>query len=321
METMKYEFDEVESCEQIGMFNDEYVYDLDMGDSTFIANDILVHNSVYMTFQEILKTIKEDITGKEIEILHEITNYRLKGFFKNAFEIYAKRFNTVNLQDFELETISFAAILLAKKKYVLDIAWDDSDTYFKEQSKVKPKGVEMVQSSTPPFARKHLINLLKILFVEKRELNMMKYVKGLKELRKQFELDDIDNTAMGSGIGDYEKGIKDDLDVFTVNSHCPIHVKAAGIYNFRLNQNPELKKKYSMIRSGDKVKYYHAVDESRSGMNVFAFLPGEFPYEIAPQVNWDLQFAKSMLSPLNRFLSAMGYAQISDSLVVSRQLF
>lgn len=50
---MEYEFDDIESVEQIGKFKDEYVYDIEMeSDShTFMANKMLVHNSLFVSFK------------------------------------------------------------------------------------------------------------------------------------------------------------------------------------------------------------------------------------------------------------------------------
>ena len=49
-------FEEIESCELIGNFNDEYVYDIEVDDDThtFIANDMLVHNSLFVSFNPII---------------------------------------------------------------------------------------------------------------------------------------------------------------------------------------------------------------------------------------------------------------------------
>ena len=49
---MEYIIEEIESIEQLENFDNEYVYDIEVDDEshTFIANDILVHNSVYTTY-------------------------------------------------------------------------------------------------------------------------------------------------------------------------------------------------------------------------------------------------------------------------------
>ena len=91
-------------------------------------------------------------------------------------------------------------------------------------------------------------------------------------------------------------------------------------YNdFRLNES-KYKKKYQPIRSGEKVKYYH-VNTKNEEENVFAYIPGTFPVEFAPQIDYDTQFLKSIIQPINRFVTAMGYNPISSQLVTSSQLF
>ena len=59
----------------------------------------------------------------------------------------------------------------------------------------------------------------------------------------------------------------------------------------------------------------------RDEENVFAFQPGMFPVEIAPPVDHDIQFNKSIVQPINRFIEAMGFSPISSKLVTSTQLF
>lgn len=51
------EIRDIVRCEQIGNFEDEYVYDIEMNDDThtFVANNILVHNSIYTSYEDIIK--------------------------------------------------------------------------------------------------------------------------------------------------------------------------------------------------------------------------------------------------------------------------
>lgn len=290
-----------------------------MADEThsFIGNDILVHNSVYCTFQEVVGGC--NYAGNPIQMIVDMYKFRLRPYLEKAFESYAKKWNTENIQDFELETIADSAILLAKKKYVLDLTWEDGIQY-PSQSKIKAKGVEIVQSSTPVFSREHLKDLLKHLFREKKNLNLPNFIKVLKELKTQFMNEDINRIAFGSSIGDYEKGIACDKGKLEVLPHCPIHVRASGYHNLLINQNPNIKKKYSLIKTGDKVKYYHAQDDFGKPI-VFAYLPGSFPYEIAPPVDYELQFQKAIIDPLNRFIDALGFQKLSSNLIITKTLF
>lgn len=51
------EITSIETCQRIGMFDDEYVYDIEVNDDThtFVANNILVHNSIYTSYDKIIK--------------------------------------------------------------------------------------------------------------------------------------------------------------------------------------------------------------------------------------------------------------------------
>lgn len=285
-----------------------------------VVNDVAIYgdtDSVYCSFEEIWKG--SDFKGTANELILLMYKHRIKAFLSKAFEQYAAKWNTKNIQDFELETVSASAILLAKKKYVLDIAWQAPNINFEPQEKIKAKGVEIVQSSTPLFARKYLKDILKILFNKKKNLVMRDFVNELKKLKQEFIASEIDNISFGSSIGDYEKGIANDRDKLEILPHCPIHVKAAGYHNYLINKNPKLRKKYSLIKSGDKVKYYYAVSEG--GCNCFAYLPGAFPYEIAPSMDHETQFQKCFVEPINRFLGALGFQTLTSNLIISKQLF
>lgn len=286
-----------------------------------VAGDVAIYgdtDSVYCSFEEIWKGT--DYKGTAQELILTMYNHRIKNFLQKGFEQYAKRWNTNNIQDFELETISRAAILLAKKKYVLDIAWQEPNISFNPQTKIKAKGVEIVQSSTPLFSRKYLKEILKILFERKKDIVMRQFAAEMKKLKQEFAASNIDDISMGSGIGDYEKGVANDKDKLEILPRCPIHVRAAGYHNYLINKNSKLKKKYSLIKSGDKVKYYYAKTDNNE-YNAFAYLPGAFPYEIAPSVDIDMQFQKTFIDPINRFIDAVGLQTLSSDLIVSKQLF
>ena len=74
--------------EKVEDFNDEYVYDLEVDDGshTFFANDILVHNSIYVRMDNILK----------LSLLHQfqypniqkLQLYFLLAFHKNPIQLY-----------------------------------------------------------------------------------------------------------------------------------------------------------------------------------------------------------------------------------------
>jgi hypothetical protein len=288
-----------------------------------IKKDVVVYgdtDSCYVSMQEIVRGC--DWTEDPRILIKGIYENRLKDYLAKHFNSFAESSGTDNIQDLEMETISHSAIFLKKKKYVLDKAWKSGGTdgyYYEPGTKIEAKGVEIVQSSTPLFARTKLKELLKIIFEERHKLNMRKFADLLKREKEAFMLDNIDNIAMGASVNDYEKGIGDDRSRFIINDHCPMHVRSAGYHNYLLNKS-KWKGKYQLIKSGDKVKYYYAKHEMGE-QNVFGYLPGNYPIEIAPPVDYDTQYAKCIIDPINRFISAMGLPPLSPELIVKTQLF
>jgi len=122
--------------------------------------------------------------------------------------------NAENFLNFELESIAKNAIWLAKKKYMQNIVWKDPDIHYDELSKISSKGFEIIQSSTPIFAREKLKELITYIFsVEK--LNMKEFASLLKETKRQFRLTDVDKISFSKNVNNYQKYILNDTDELT----------------------------------------------------------------------------------------------------------
>ena len=314
------EIDEIESCEIVGYFEDEYVYDIEVDDEeshTFFANGVLVHNSNFVSFKEIIDNT--DWKGTEKDFILKIYKEFLSKYLDKCYDIYSKNCGTVNYQNFELEKISDAGVWLAKKKYVYNTIWKDPGIDVESLSDITAKGVEIVQSSSSKFVRETLKGLLRYIFTKKRDFNVVEFAGLLKKYKEEYKLKSLEDIAASSAIGDYEKYVLGDRDKLILEKACPIHVRAAAIYNFKLH-NSKYKKKYQPIRSGEKVKYYH-VKTKVEEENVFAFIAGAFPVEFAPPIDYDVQFSKNIIQPINRFVEAMGFPPVSPNLIVPTQLF
>ena len=279
--------------------------------SLVIYNDT---DSTYVTFDPVLKSC--DYQGNPVEFILNLKKLRLNSYFKQRFEEYGKKFNTTDLQNLDLEKISFSALMMAKKKYVLDLAWKDPGVEYKPQEKIASTGVEIVQSSTPKFARKVLKELTKYIFQNGKALNYSDAVKKLKEYKQQFILQNPDDISKSMSIGEYEKYCLEDKKKIVLAEKCPINVRAAAVYNHKL-QNSKWRSKYSLIKTGDKIKFYYCKSEDQ----IFGFLPGSYPHEFAPEVNHDEQFEKVIVEPFNRFIEALGYSPVPGNLIYAKSLF
>jgi len=241
---------------------------------------------------------------------------RVNGYLEKILQRYADDNNAENFLSFELESIAKNAIWLAKKKYMQNIVWKDPDIHYDDLSKISSKGFEIIQSSTPIFAREKLKDLLTYIFsVDK--LDMKAFAALLKDIKRQFKLANVDQICFSRKVNNYQKYIVNDYETFEFASRCPIGVRSAGYHNYLLN-NSSSKGKYQPLGNGEKCKMYFSTDKS---CEVFAFAPGEYPYEFAPQIDHDRQFEKTILDPINRVVTAMGFKAFNRNLIYTTSLF
>lgn len=280
-------------------------------------------DSCYVQFEEMYESIEwlGDVVSID-QFIMKLYNFRLKEYIFKCMEKYAEATNTENFLQFELETIAYSGIWLAKKKYLQNIAWEDKigiEERYPSLKKVKTIGFDTIQSSTPALARKQLTDILKLILSEKPTASLLKrLVDHLKQCKKEFQLASVDEICFNKRTNNLEKYIIDDTVEFQYGLKCPPNVKAAGFYNFLMNQNPKHKNKYKMIGNGEKLKLYHC---KHATCEIFAFQPGAHPYEIAPTVDYETQFEKSVIDPLNRVLTAVGLHTLNRNLIYSTSLF
>lgn len=329
---MTYEFDEIESCECIGVFEDEYVYDIEMDDPThtFIANDILVHNSLYISYDGFIKSIKDhDKLSFEdkIKIIVDFnTNFLDKHNKEFMDEYYKSRFcNSVH--NFELETLSLSSCWIeAKKRYAQILAWKDGKTYDADDMPLKVKGLEMVKASYPKQARESLKKLVRFLLednsgqflLQRLNIEMMKH----KDI---FMNADIEDVCGNVGVQNYTKYILDDTNPngLVVAPKCPYNVKALGNYNQIRNVN----NLPGDPIYGGKMKWYYyypnGIKSNRREPDYFAFQSRNYPKwadEYAPISRLDM-FEKTVLDPFNRILEAIGLGTLRSDGSIQMELF
>jgi len=328
---MKYILDDVDFCENIGDFDDEYVYDIEIDDEThtFIGNDILIHNSLYITFKPIMDSCYYD--GDELEFILNLDKLYLRELFSKYLDEYANNYKVKNVHDFELETINKSGLHIEKKNYLNNTTWEDG-IFFEDLSNFIPKGIQIVRSSTPPFVRgthgepqrEGVWRFIRYIFTNPEQLNVREVLKILKDLKKEYILlgsSDIDSIAMTTSLSNYSKKIIDDQNSLEFVKGAHFSVKAAGFHNYILNKNPEYKTRYDLLRGG-KIKWYFCKHEINDR---FAYLRGFHPDELTKkegiEVDWDIMFEKSLLSIVNSFSEPIGLPNISKRLSVLNSIF
>jgi len=259
--------------------------------------------------------------SKELDFIHGVDHFRFADWFLDNLQKYANSFGVENRHDFELERISESIINVAKKKYIQHIVYEDGINYDRFKY-IFPKGVELVRSSTPLFARDKIVGVIKYLFEHPDNFNIRELLKLVKNLKKEFDLcapDRIDDICMQSSCSSYENKVLEDKTGLKFESGTHFAVKASAYYNYLLNKKKDYQVKYEYIKSGTKIKYYYVKDKSVN--EVFAYIRGSYPIEFAPEIDLDEQFNKSILSPINSIIEPLKMPQITKRLSVIVDIF
>lgn len=287
----------------------------------------LLFDGVFVKDRKLNKLIDDGVFTEEIkwnwsnetDFIQGADHFRYAGYFKKCLEDYASSFGVENKEDFELERISESIINIAKKKYIQHILFEDGIPY-ERLNYIYPKGVELVRSSTPAFARDKIVGIVKYLFLHPDTFNIKDLLKLVKNLRKEFELADIDDICMQSSVSKYDVKVLNDKSLplqFVSGAHFA--VKSAAHYNYLLSNSKEYQQKYEFIKSGTKIKYFCCKDKSITDM--FAYIRGSYPIEFAPQIDYDTQFEKSILSPINSIIEPLGMPEITKRLSIVMDIF
>lgn len=323
LNNIEYFFDDIETCECIGMFEDEYVYDIEIDDDThtFIANDILVHNSLYISYSPIMESV--DFDGDELQFILHFDSVFVKRLFNKYLDEYAAPYGVKNLHDFELETISKSSLFIEKKNYLNNVVWEDG-VFHEDLSYFYPKGIEIVRSSTPSFVRERIYDVINYIFSNPNNISQYKIQAILKKLKEDFKwksYDDIDSIAMTTSCTNYNDRVIDDVSGVIVQNGTHFGVKAAAFHNYILNKNSEYKSRYDMIKGG-RIKYYYCNHHIN---NVFGYVRSFHPKELVEkekiQIDIDTQFEKTILTIVNRFLEPLGFPPMTKTLGFFESLF
>lgn len=318
-----FEIEDIEEIKCVGDYEDEYVYDIEVDKHhTFFANNILVHNSIYVEFNRILRQLNIPYE-RELQFTIDLWNKGLAPYMEQKYEDYAKMFNCPeNKQVLELEKIATTAIMVAKKHYSMMEGWKEPNVYMDPGEDVIYKGLELIQGSCPKFVRECQHDFYTAVHMwyhnHNEPMGFEELFKRLKKYKTEFMMQHPQEISKTTSISDYEKFITNDQTCVAIAEHCPIHVKAAGIANYLLGQNPKYKAKYNRLKTRDKVKWYYTTDPN---FPVFAFLAGSYPVEYALPIDYNKQFDNLILKPLNKILAILKHPQLPPELCYSTALF
>ena len=249
--------------------------------------------------------------GDIVDFVLKINDFALKAYiieklgeYVEGFSAFQKRMDGKASFNLALENICFSVMWVKKKKYVKHLAWKKGAS-FKPYEKYEIKGLESNQSSTPKFVRQSLDKIIKLIVKDAEDGKNVEETlhRELIGVRAAFDEADVRDICKTERISKYDAdNVRNDSTGLSFEKGVKAHIKGAAYYNKLIYNNPQYQSQYDLIRAGQKVSHYAALE---ADLEVFSFPVGDFPV-FAPKVDYERQFEKVMLSPINNIVKALG---------------
>jgi DNA polymerase elongation subunit (family B) len=252
-------------------------------------------DSVYLRLGKFVdKFIKSDDKNKICDVINKVAQEAFEPFITKSYEELANYVNAYEQKMFMgREVIADKAVWTAKKRYALNVY--DSEGVRYKKPKMKVTGMEIVKSSTPANVRGKLKEAVNIMLTgNERQLQDL-----VHKYKKEFVTLSIPDIAFPRGLSDYTK-------YEHATKSVPIHARAAKVYNGLLKKHDI--KNAEKIADGAKLKFIYLRTPNPFGSNAIAFLDGLPPeFDVERWVDYETQFEKAFLSPLEGVLNPVGW--------------
>ena len=267
-------FDDNFTVEDLGVV-EEWVYDIETEKNhNFFANDILVHNSCYVSIFRWLEQMGVDLgkwdsltQDKKIEYVQRIAKEVEKYVNEKSFDVTQKQHYNSQVDDFKInfeqEKIALSAIFATKKRYATWTLLDEGS--WKDDMSIT--GLEIIRSDSPELVKPKIKNVLEMLLKNKSEGEVSSYISECKKELKKCSPNEI---AENKGVNKLEKYINPDN---TTKKGAPHQIKGVANLRYLLDK---LDLDYEVPQNGNKAKVVY-LQKNKYNVNSLSFL--EWPKE------------------------------------------
>lgn len=303
--------------EQLLDYDNEYVYDLEVEDNshTFTTNNILVHNSIYVRLDAVLKYLfgTTDIDWFDNETFSKLKNF-IDGDLQTKINSYCANFVCDNFKtdqrriEFKREKISKVGDYLAKKRYVVLVRDNEGITY--SEPHFSYTGVDIKKNELPESIKNLLSDCVEGMISD--DWSNDKFQEKIRELWDIFRnmsiqeisfIKNLNTPKLATGFLNMEKG-------------AGSHAKAAEFYN-QIITELNLIGKHELIKTSDRFHYLYIKSNNKYGINVIGYKdrwPTEFDNLF--ECDYEKMFDKTVMSPLKTFLINHNFANFDPSLQI-----
>ena len=246
-------------------------------------------DSAYICLKKFADYCKHKSQKEITETIVKFCEEEILPFLNTCFMEFAKATNAREQKlDMKLEKVSNRALFSTKKRYILNVFYDEG--VYNSIPKLEIKGLEAIRSSTPQICREYLKKSFSIIMNENED-SLHKLVREFKIAFSKLPFEEMASPRTANGMEKYT----DVSNIYKLKT--PIHVKGSLLFN-------NLLKKYNIkdihpIQSGDKIKFTY-LREPNPLHNMVISSPGILPeeFQLTKYIDYNLQFKKTFLEPL-----------------------
>ena len=295
----------VEDCviEDLGE-KEQWVYDIEVEDThSFFGNDILLHNSVYLTLGGFVDKFMPNETdeNKICDFMDKVSNRIVKDCIDPSYKRLQEALGCrEQLMNMDREVIASDGFWRGKKNYALRIL--DNEGYRYETPEYKIMGLEPARSTYREPDRKAMEKAIHIILDRHRGATNQDLLDFIDEYRSDYKkkpYTEIGHVMRVSKIKKY-------LDGNGIKKGTPANSKAAISYNM-LREKHKLSR-LPLIEEGNQIYVIELVNPNITPFSVIGHkgvLPKEFGVE--KYFDYDSMFKRNVFNPIASYCEAVGW--------------
>ena len=253
-------------------------------------------DSIHVCFDKLVQMNKPT---SAVDFLDQFARTDVEPMIANSYQALADYMNAYEqAMHMKREAIADVSIWTSKKHYIQNVLDNEGVRY--ATPKMKIMGYEAVKASTPQFCRDVMKQSFSIMVANDNK-QLIDYLQQVRQQYGQRTFEQIASPRSVNGLSNYS----DSATIY--KKATPFHVRGALLYN-KMLVDKKLDKKYPKIYEGDKIKFCYLKMPNPLMENVIA-VPDTLPTEFGLDsfVDYDLQFEKTLLGPIENITTAIGW--------------